>query len=208
MAITKRQISELLINIKSGGETSSESKFDEREIWVITEMVVNNLIAQYFAATKEILGGFLLPFEDVPIEFNEKRNEYFSKLPARQLLIDGDGGIQQVSPMEDQQLVYIKRKHGALSTYRNLEAGNLLGRTSYYPEGDKIFYVALPKIMQKDGTVLIKQIASVESIDPDSALPIPSMSEIALFNTVSTILEQERQIPQDRNNDSSPNTTR
>ena len=205
MAITKKNIADLIISIKSGGQVSSDSKFDDREIFVLTELVVNTLIANQFQESKEVLGGYIIPFKDVIVLFDEDRNEFYSNLPARAAILPDDLGILQVSPMQDQQLIFIKRKHGALAVFRNLEAGNLLGRTSYYVEGEKIFYINIPKYY-KDKGVLVKQIANVDGIDENAQIPISAAKELNLFQIVSQIITEQSAATQEKINDNNANT--
>lgn len=209
MAITKAQISVLVQDIVGGGDQPVGSKYHPDNIAKVTELAVNELITlDYFRSRNEgnynINGDFITSFpnenfpDDITVEFDTMRQEYYSILPSKYASLPHDRGIRHVSEIQNQENEFIKTPSGSTSVYRNLEAGNTAGRTSYYVEANKIYYKNTREGLKK---VLIKLIRAVEDIEPDEALPIPSSMELTLLQKVAEIMDLSKEALQDKIND-------
>lgn len=209
MSITKAQISVLVQDLVGGGDQPVGSKYHRDNIAKVTELAVNELITlDYFRSRNEgnynINGDFITAFpsdsfpDDITVEFDKRREEYYSVLPSKYASLPHDRGIRHVSEIQNQANEFIKTPAGSLSVYRNLEAGNTGGITSYYVEAGRIYYKNTAIGLKK---VLIKLIRAVEDIEPDEALPIPSSMELTLLEKVVEIMEISKEELQDRIND-------
>ena len=209
MSITKEQISVLVQDLVGGGDQPVGSKYHPDNIAKVTELAVNQLITlDYFRSRNEgtynINGDFITAFpnasfpDDITVELDENRNEYYSVLPSKYASLPDDRGIRHVSEIQNQDEEFIKTPSGASSIYKNLEAGNAGGRSSYYVEAGRIYYKNIKIGLEK---VLIKLIRAVEDIEPDEALPIPSSMELTLLEKVAEVMEISKEALQDKIND-------
>jgi len=209
MSITKAQISVLIQDLVGGGDQPVGSKYHTDNIAKVTELAVNELITlDYFRSRNEgsynINGDFITAFpnndypDDITVQLDTRRNEHYSILPSSYASLPNDRGIRHVSEIQNQDEEFIKTPSGASSIYRNLEAGNAGGRTSYYVEAGRIYYRNVKIGLEK---VLIKLIRAVEDIEPDEALPIPSSMELTLLEKVAEVMEISKEALQDKIND-------
>ena len=208
MGITKRQLADLVRDDMSGGRPGDVTKFRYLTIYKKIELARNELIMRNFYEHRnensyDINGDFITSFCPVEIEFDEKRCEYYSDLPAKVISLPDNRGIRQVSEIKGQKTPFIKMVNGAVGTFGCLEAGGLGGATGYYPEGDRIYYVNKPDSIDE---VLMKLVASVDDLDEDENLPIPAEYEKILYDTVKQMMLEKLQIPEDKINDSNNQT--
>lgn len=204
--ITKNQIANLIIDLKSGGEVSSSSKYDVRDVYHLIDIARDYLIQVDYNRNRaegdySINGDFVTAFKNVEVKIDEERNERFSYLPSRVINLPYNRGLRQVSAMQGQGDAFIISENGAIAIFDKLEAGSI-SNTICYLEGKKIFYKNIPENITK---ILIKMVASLDNIGEDDPIPIPASMELELYEKVVSLLNEEKATPQDLVSDSSSN---
>lgn len=207
MSISKRNISDLLRDIKSGGDPTMEGKLHPTIIWKATETVFGGLIEAAMRQDQEsngydLNGDWISSFKNVPVILDEDTDEMYSELPAQVISLKDDRGIHQVSEMKGQEHPFTRVANGSHAVFSILESHYLNTHVEYYIEGNRIVYRGLGIAVEK---VLIKMVAGIAGLDPDSPIPIPASMEEELIRRVKDLLEEEKLTPQDKNNDTNPN---
>jgi len=207
MSISKKNISDLLRDIKSGGDPTMEGKLHPTIIWKATETVFGGLIDAAMRKDQEsngydLNGDWISSFKNVPVILDKDTDEMYSDLPAQVISLKDDRGLHQVSEMKGQENPFTRVTNGSHAVYSILESHYLNSHPEYYIEGNRIIYRGLGVAVEK---VLIKMIAGISGLDPDSPIPIPASMEEELIRRVKDLLEEEKLTPQDKNNDTNPN---
>jgi len=83
MAITKQELSELVRDLKSGGDPAMEGKFHPTIIWKVADMVIGSLIEAAMYKTIEgngydINGDFITTFNNVDVKTDPDTDEKYS----------------------------------------------------------------------------------------------------------------------------------
>lgn len=206
--ITKRNIADIVKSDLSGGDPSDDSKFHKAMIYKRTEMVLNTLMMQNFIEHRnensyDIDGVFVVPFPDVTVQYDAKRDEKFSDLPGRVVSLPDGRGIRSVTLPQEKGTPFIAMANGQAEMMSLLEAGNLGGKRSYYIEQNRIYY---KNVADSINEVFIRMVVSVENLRPDEAIPIPAAYEDKLVEMVKQRMMIKYQTPEDKYNDNNPNT--
>jgi len=203
--VTKAQIADLIRDLKSGGIPNADNtKFDERDIFKMTDIAYSSLIAITHQQGETNFGSYITAYPDIKVEKDDVRNEFFSNLPAKLLTLPNDEGLRKVQPIQDRGVSIIITNNGNEEIYSGLHAGGLGGRSACYLEGDKIFYINLSSHIT---SVLIKQISSIEALDKDKAIPIPADKEQQLFDMIVERLTEQKRTTEDTYNNANSNLT-
>ncbi len=207
MAVTKGEFSELVIDLLSGGDSSTENKYHPEIVWKAAEFIYASIVAQSFfkdadGNAYDINGDFITAFKNVDVKLDSDRDEKYSDLPTGIISVKDNRGLRQVSSMKDQKTVFTLIPNGALATHFGLESSALNPYTEMYVEGGKIFYVNINKLADK---VLIKMIGSISGLGIDNEIPIPANLEKALLDGTLEFLREPKATNQDKINDSNPN---
>lgn len=204
--VTKKQIADLIIAQKNGGNSTIYSKVDERDVFALCDIVVGALVAQEYERNRSqgnytINSDWVSTYVNVPIYMSKSRKEKYALLPAKPISLPGCRAIRLVCPMEAQDDPFNLIDGNARGIYKNLEAGAL--KRVAYPEGNKIFFSDIP---DKCCDVMVKMIAGTEGLDENVAIPIPGITQQKLYEEVSAMLETQVRYRTKMINDSNPNT--
>lgn len=208
MAITKRELPELVRDLKSGGDASIEGKYHPNIINKIADMVIGGLIAADMFKNQEsngyeINGDFLTPFVNVPVLNDVDRDEKYSVLPAAVISLKQNRGMYRVSAMQDKEFGFSQVPVGSHDIFRILEAHYISKRTEFYLERNRIYYRKIGLTVDK---VLIKMVAAITNLDPDQPIAIPASMEGEFLDTILKFLDDPKSVNQDKANDSNSNT--
>ncbi len=195
--ITKKQIAEIIADIKSGGDPVPNSKYDPRNIGVIVDIARNTLIDTEIRQYGRISEIFTKAFNNVEVKTDTDRDEKFSDLPSIICALKKDQGLRQVSPMKDQRKVFVIGQSGDLALFDGMEGG-LTDRTIAQLEGQRIYYVNINRNVKK---VLIKMIPSIADIDINESIPVPGDKETALINIIKDMFQESKKTAEDKYND-------
>lgn len=181
--MTKNQIAAMIQDLLNANSTPTKGKYDRKDISILIglaykDAVVDAITIKYRGKriiASNIDGGFVTSYKDVPIEFDEDRQIYYSKLQASVLQLTGDLGLRQISPMEDESTSFIHSAIGDRFVQGPLEVNSYPKPPSFQVENDRVYYHAdeLPWYFKKNGKVLIKQVRDISDIDDDDDFNIP-----------------------------------
>lgn len=217
MSITRAEITEIILNMKSGGQVSSNYKIDPSHVIKVVDMALAYLISKHYFISKEagedIDGSFITAFPNNIVYFDNTRKEYFILLPARIIKLPGgnDKGLRQISGPASQDNVFIKNPNNSSGTMSGLESSGLLGKIGYYLEGSKVFFVDRNRSIDGNtngkikavSNVMVKMVASVDGYDDDEPLPVPADMEMELLTLCKSMFDEEKMTPVDNSNDGS-----
>ena len=195
--ITKKQIAEIIADIKSGGDPSNNSKYDTRNIGVIVDIARNTLIDTELRQYGRISEIFTKAFPNVAVKSDEDRDEQYSDLPSILAALKKDQGLRQVSPMRDQINVFAIGQSGDRALFNGME-GELSTRTIVLLEGQRIYYENISPKIEK---VLIKMIPSIADIDENESIPVPGDKETALISIIKDMFQESKETVEDKYND-------
>ena len=207
MALTKRELSEYIRDVKFGGDPTMEGKLHPAIIWKTADIVVGRLIEAAMFKTSdsngyEIDGDFISVFKNVDVEDDSDTDEKYSVLPAPLISLKNNRGLHRVSEMKNVDNAFSLVPNGSHDIFSILDVHYLNKKTEVYLQGDRIYYRNLRPTVNK---VLIKMVAGISALDNDAPIPIPSIMEDEFVQRVSDILTEQKITPQDKQNNSNPN---
>lgn len=167
---TKREIIEKIGFLIAGGDNTADLR-DRYHPNVIEAVVMESMDAMLQNAfrqssSKKGTGNYALldnytktypnpTIIEVPVLLNTDRNEHYSVLPVKVIVLDDNAGIRMICNLRDQSNAYFKMSATENSVYAHLSAGKIKSESRYYPERDTVFYEftnpnAIPeKVMMK-----------------------------------------------------------
>lgn len=206
MALTKKELSEFVRDIMSGGDPAREGKYHDTIIWKAADIVLGGLIQEEMWKNREsngydINGSFLSTFV-AEVKDDSVRGEKYSVLPHSVIALKDNRGLHRVSEKGNFDNAFTQVANGSHDVFRILDAHYLNEHTEYYQEGDKIYYRHLGLAVKE---VMIKMVAAITGLDPDQPIAIPSSMEDMFMERVLERLKIQQVTPQDKYNDSNPN---
>lgn len=144
----------------------------------------------------ELNGAFIGVFEDVAIQYNEKRKVNFLELPAKLAPIPMDRAIQFVGPMENEANQFKLVSQKELSTL--IPRLPFTKKTFATVEGKTLVLRNLPDVVKK---ALVKMVVSITDLDDDDNVGIPAGGEIEVINIVVEFFLGVRRLPENKLND-------
>lgn len=189
------QLRELIIRRLSGGDPSSDSQLDEREIDMHILQAANAAIKiEYYTNIRaEDVHGVSAQYLYVSVLDVKKdtiRKEEYVDLAVPYIALPNEKGIHEIEPLNGKCKTFIPTKNGSESLFRGTPAGYLEGQTGFYPERNKVFFTK-PIICQGTSKVRVKQIVSAG----DDTVFDPGMEESIVKAVLAVMLPQ---LPQDK----------
>lgn len=169
LAVLRDQI----IRRLSGGDPSSDSQLDEREIELHILQALNAAIKiEYYNNIRAedihgVSGQFIYTFT-ADVKKDALRGEQYIEMVTPHVALPNDKGIHEITPVNGKCKTFIPVRNGSVSLYRGLPAGNLEMGTGFYPERGKVFFTK-DIMCQGVSKVRVKIIAAYGSdlvIDP------------------------------------------
>ncbi len=209
MAITKKQLSDYIRDIKFGGDPTLSGKIHPTMIWKTADIVIGKMIEAAMFKNQdsngyEINGDFISTYT-ADVLNNTERDEKYSKLPAQVISLKNNRGMHRVSELKNKENAFAQTGNGSNDIFSILDVHYVNTKTEFYMEADRIYYRNIGTTVEK---VLIKMVAGISNLDPDATIPIPASLDDDFIERVSEILTEARVLPQDKNNDNNPNITK
>ena len=209
MAITKKQLSDYIRDIKFGGDPTLSGKIHPTMIWKTADIVIGKMIEAAMFKNQdsngyEINGDFISTYT-ADVLNNTERDEKYSKLPAQVISLKNNRGMHRVSELKNKENAFAQTGNGSNDIFSILDVHYVNTKTEFYMEADRIYYRNIGTSVEK---VLIKLVAGISNLDPDATIPIPASLEDDFIERVSEILTEARVLPQDKNNDNNPKITK
>jgi hypothetical protein len=189
------QIREQIIRRLSGGDPSSDSQMDPREIDLYILQAMNAAIKiEYFTNIKAednhgVSGQYLYTYTGTIAKDNVRGEEYV-EITKPFISLPSEKGILEVEPINGKCKTFIPTKSGSFALYRGTPAGNLEGQTGFYVERNKIYFLK-PVICQGTSMVRITQICAVD----ENSIIDPSLEESIIRSVIEMLIPK---LPQDR----------
>ncbi len=189
------KIRDLIIRRLSGGDPSSDSQLDPREIDLHILQAANAAIKiEYFnnirAEDNHAVSGQYIYTYTASVLKDTIRGEEYIELTSPYVALPNEKGLFEIQPLNGKCKTFIPVRNGSNAMYHGTPAGNLEGRTGFYPERNKVFFTKAI-ICQGTSKVRVKQIVAIgEDVVFD-----PGMEE----SIVKAVLEiMIPKLPQDR----------
>lgn len=189
------QLTELIIRRLSGGDPSSDSQLDKREIEMHILQAANAAIKiEYFTNIRadDVHGtsGQNIYTYVLDVKKDAVRGEEYIDLSVPYVSLPHDKGIYEIEPLNGKCKTFIPTKNGETAVYRGLPAGNLEGQTGFYPERAKVFFTK-PIICQGTSKVRVRQVVAYGS----DVIFDPGIEESIVKSVLEIMIPQ---LPQDR----------
>jgi len=202
-SLTKKELSELIQELKGGGDQGPSTKYHDTVVWKVADICQATVVTIAFRENQklggyDVNGDWISTFENVPVCFSENRNEYYSDLPAGIISLPNNRGLRMVSPMGNQADKFNIDRSGGDALWAELEAGS--EGSDVYIEGSKLFYRNLSKFIAKNG-VLVKMVRNISGLDEDDLIPIPSGYEEMFLAKVMDLFSESKATLDDDTND-------
>jgi len=184
--MTRSEFSDLVISIWEGGEVTSQRKPDPREVWLLMDAAMSQLIYEDYKQLKntEIDGRYFSPAEILPVEFNAVRNNKFTTLTSAPLVSPQGSAIILINPVQDdnKQFIMATAAEGWLTD--GLEVGNLHNDVSFVLENKIVFYEDMPPQYTQ---VLVRSVKAISGLDENATIPVGDH----LLNSILDIVLQK-----------------
>lgn len=178
--MTKENLIDLVQDYLAGGDMPQEIKgrFHDEIVAKHIALAMDYLVAKVLypeAARNDnwgALDAYAKPFYNVPILYNEDRDEKYSIMPVQPISLPSNRGVRIVSSMKDQKNRFIYRDNNSNNIYGNLDVDSLDDTTRYYVENINLYYSEHInyKLMDK---VLMKLIVPFDALDYEDDVNIP-----------------------------------
>jgi hypothetical protein len=126
---------------------------------------------------------------------------YYTVLPSAAITLPNEAGIDFVSLMKGQNLPFTKVPRNFLAAASGLRIRNLEGRSGYWQEGNRIYYVNLGVI--PPAQVLIKIVCGVSEVNETTPLGMPFDIQKLIVDKLIERFSTMIQIPADETNNNS-----
>lgn len=165
--MTKKQLADLLILGKTGGQTAPNSKYDRRDFYIYAEIAFDDAVgkARKTMGSEFLSADFVKRYKDVQLYYDKSIGESFFVIPCQIV----NNGLVGVSPPRGND--YIIQYGGAASVYDDLESGVIIDNMVCVQYGNRVYFQRSGKI---DICVTVRVIPSGSSYGEGDQLPIPT----------------------------------
>lgn len=151
--------------------------------------------------------AFVRVWDDVSVQFNERRKLWYCDLPTPFLDLPRYMGIVHVGPLEDPFTQYIVRSSGHLAITAGSPAEAMHGLPYCFPEGDgKLFLMNVNTGEKLVDKLLVKLVPGMYWDELDAPTGIPASMQADIVMKLVQWFSGIRQIPVDSSNDGNKNT--
>lgn len=204
--MTKAELIELALQKIQGGIVNADtSRVVRREdISIMLPAAINFAILQQYRLTQreegvsEIPDSFLATYIEL-VKFDTDRELHFITLSKPILGMAKNRGIRSVSSLSGDTFVettLTAMRHDKY--YRGSSAQNVL----YYIEGNKIFVINLPSVVDK---IMVRAVQSANDLADNEQVPIPAEYMVTVIDILVNHFLGTRQMPADMTNNNNPN---
>lgn len=179
--MTKTEFSDIIISIWEGGETTSQRKPDPREIWILADAAMSELIYldNKEKPNSEIDGRFFTA-EILNVVFNAVRHKKYITLTSPPLIGAGGSAIILISPVQDDSKQFIMASLVENFLTNGLEVDRL-SDVSFSLENNTVFFDKLPSQYSQ---VLVRSVKAISGLGEDETIPIAEHLMNSVFDSV------------------------
>lgn len=186
------------------GQKVVGSKISRQEAILVVGQACNKVLRDLIWQNKA-MGEETIPYQcfreyDLPIKYDTRHKRWYAVLPVRTLeSLNNNQGIYHVAPAEDIDELMIPTNVGFHSMFRDLDAYNLEGKLSYYPQKDRIYISGAD--FTEDFELYVRLIPDCTTLEASDELPAPADLQVEIINVALQILGVQMQSPRDNQND-------
>jgi len=200
---TKKQIAEQALRIISGGTPTVDSEVDIREIMLLLDQVRDQRVRIDALQGRKIgdyniSSDYLSYYEDVDINTDTAKKARYITLPAAVIDLPDEMGVYSISPMQNQEINFIRVPSMAMPLYRGKQSFNTEATTYYWLIGNRVYFKNTDPTLEK---VLVAMVASSKDIAESADFPVPPDVEAELIELVIQIFSVMHQAPHDEKED-------
>ena len=145
------------------------------------------------------LDMYIKSYPNVNVLCNDKRDEYYSILPAPIIQLPKNRGIRSISAIKDRKTNFYPRENGDSEIMENLEFAEINTVPTFYIENYHVFYdKRMTKDLAEEG-VLMKLIIPYREWKDEDVLPLPSGEDLNLITAVENLINQKEKEDQKPN---------
>jgi len=186
---TKKFLANQIIRLIQQYDIDRNIEYTYGDIFAYMDSIVNELARASFFENwkldnKTVDSQFTVFFRDIPVYYDNSRNESYSLLPTKYNSLAEGAGIDFIGTNKEQFLP-VPRNFNAM--YSNNPAYNLLGQTGYYTDNDQDLKVFFTRNLVQAGAANVNMrlvIADSSVIDDEAIYPIPPEYEQTVINRV------------------------
>lgn len=197
----KKQIADgvrLLMNA-NGQDTSVQ--LDERTIFWLADTIRVKLISKYIERFgKESVGAFTKGYV-LPVQKDTTRDLKYVKVVDGLISVEGNNGVVSISKTQGTECAFVLVKAGQESIYSNLEAECAGGSVLYWQENNIVYFSKLGFEVEE---VLVRAIPSLDSIEFDEQVPIPTDLELDMIQGIVALIVPKAEDKQNNGNENKP----
>jgi hypothetical protein len=195
--MTPKALAELIEREYYGGDVSDDAGLERidfiQHVYAAYAFLVKR---EYFdklrlLGEKDINNQYIQIYPNVEVKYNEEEDYYYSDLPTDPISLPNDMGIYQISKMQGTQEPFKPMNLGMSFIFSNLPS-----YTTYYSDNKKVIYQNLEPEVKKVKMAIIA--ARPNDIHDDD---VHEIKELVLNQLLKV-----KNIPQDKLNDSNPNS--
>jgi len=197
--MTKKQLADLLILNKGGGQTAPNSKYDRRDFYTYIEIAFDYAVgkARKVMGTDYLTADFVKRYKNVQLYYDKQVNETFFVIPCQIV----NNGLVGVSPPQGND--FVLQYGGAESIYDDLESGVIVDNLVCKQYANRVYFQRSGKL---DMCVNVRVIPSGSAYTDSEQLPIPTDFEDYMISRAMELSEGQTVRPYKKTNDANPNT--
>jgi hypothetical protein len=177
--MTARQWIDLVKDVLAGGSAPQELKGKNhpeilrKHLTIVHNYLVGKVAYPQALAMGDLgyLDSYAKTFLDVPILYDEERDEKYSELPSTYIPIPKNRGIRMIAPQHGQDKPFLYRDNNTKRIFSNLDVQDVYPEGRYYLERNKIYYSGLPYEMD---VVLMKLVIPFDAFDDNDEVVFPT----------------------------------
>jgi len=196
--MTKKQVADLLITNKAGGNTANFSKYDRRDFYQYIEIAFDDAVgkARRAMGTEYLTAEFIKRYKNMQLYYDSQVDETFFVIPCPIV----NNGLVSVSPPQGADFVI---QAGEETIYNDLESGVIIDNYVVEQFANRVYFKRVGKI---NIPVNIKVIPSGSAYTDSEQLPIPTDFEDFFFSRALELSEGQTVRPFKKTNDNNPQT--
>jgi len=198
--MTKKQVADLLITNKAGGNTANFSKYDRRDFYNYIEIAFDDSVgkARRAMGTDFLTADFVKRYKNIQLYYDSYSDETFFVLPCSVV----NNGVVGVSPPRGNDFVI--QYGGAASIYDDLESGVITDNLVCIQYANRVYFQRSGKLTNLEVTVRV--IPSGNAYTDSEQLPIPTDFEDYFLSRAMELSEGQTVRPYKKTNDNNPQT--
>jgi len=164
----------------AGGNVPNNFPITEQEVGKLVDQTTNSIIGINYL--NGLYDDYITTYENLEIKLDTTKNIYYCTLPAKPISVPNQGGVAQVSTMQDQSKLFLAVTANAQFLYSNISE-ILQGNSGYYVEQDKLYFVNYNPSTNAD-KILLKVLVDRSVFDDEEDYQIPPSIEELILTTV------------------------